>query len=126
LDPAAREALRRSRLVDLTTTGRRSGAQRRIEIAIHPIGGRFWISGMPSRRTRAWIHNLASDPRLTIHLKGDVRADLAGRARVVTDPDERRTVLSYIARIWRRDDIDAMVAHSPLIEVMLDEEEAAA
>src|SRR5687768_6693148 len=105
MQPAARDSLRRSQLVDITTTGRRSGAPRRIEIGIHPIGGRLWISGMPSRRTRAWIHNLTADPRLIVHLKGDVRADLPGRARVVSDADERQQVLSYIARIWRRDDV---------------------
>jgi deazaflavin-dependent oxidoreductase (nitroreductase family) len=124
--PAARDALRRSRIVDITTTGRRSGVPRRIEIGIHPIGGRLWISGMPSRRTRSWLHNLAAEPQLTVHLKGDVQVDLPARARVVTDADERRSVLGYIARIWRRDDVEAMVEHSPLIEVILDEAEAAA
>jgi deazaflavin-dependent oxidoreductase (nitroreductase family) len=126
MEPAARDALRRSQTIDITTTGRRSGEPRRIEIAIHPIGGSLWISGMPSRRTRAWIHNVEADPRLTVHLKGEVRANLPARARVVTDEDERRSVLTYIARIWRRDDVEAMVRDSPLIEVVLDEAVAAA
>ncbi len=126
MDPAARDALRRSQTIDITTTGRRSGEPRRIEIAIHPIGGRLWISGIPSHRTRAWIRNLETDPRLTVHLKGEVRADLPARARVVTDEDERRSVLASIARIWRRDDVDAMVRYSPLIEVVLDGAVAAA
>jgi deazaflavin-dependent oxidoreductase (nitroreductase family) len=126
MDPAPRDALRRSQLVDITTTGRRTGAPRRIEITIHPIDGRLWISGMPSRRTRAWIHNLEAEPRLTVHLKGDVRADLSARARIVTDEEERRSVLTYVARIWRRTDVDAMVRHSPLIEVVLADEAAAA
>ena len=126
MDPAARDALRRSQTIDITTTGRRSGEPRRIEIAIHPIGGRLWISGIPSRRRRAWIHNLEADPRLTVHLKGDVRADLPARARVVTDEAERRSVLTYIARIWRRPDVDSMVRYSPLIEVVLDDAVAAA
>ena len=126
MDTAARDALRRSQIVDITTTGRRTGEPRRIEIAIHPIGGRLWISGMPSRRTRAWIRNLEADPRLTLHLKGDVRADLAAHGRIVTDEEERRSVLAYIARIWRRTDVDVMVRHSPLIEVVLDDAVAAA
>ena len=126
MDPAARDALRRSQTIDITTTGRRSREPRRIEIAIHPIGGRLWISGMPSRRTRAWIRNLEADPHLTVHLKGEVRADLPARARLVTAEDERRSVLTYIARIWRRDDVEAMVRNSPLIEVVLDDAAAAA
>jgi len=69
---------------------------------------------MPSRRTRAWIHNLEADPRLTFHLKAAVRADLPGRARIVSDPAE-------VARNWNRTDVDAMVQHSPLIEVQLED-----
>ena len=120
-----RRALSRGQLIDITTTGRRTGTPRRIEIALHAIDGRLFISGMPSRRTRAWIHNLRADPRLTIHLKGDVRADLPARARIVNDPDERRRVLAAVARAWRRDDVDVMVDWSPLIEVTIDEAAAA-
>ena len=126
MDPNVRDALRRGQLVDITTTGRRTGAPRRIEIVFHPIGGRLYISGMPSRRTRSWIHNLGANPRLTLHLKGPVQADLPGRARIITGRDERRAVLERIARIWRRPDVDVMVEHSPLIEVVLDDAPAAA
>ena len=106
---------------DITTTGRRTGAARRIEIAIHPIDGRYYISGMPSRRTRAWIHNLEADPRLTLHVKQPgVARDLAATARVISDETERREIMPRIAARWHRDDIDRMVAYSPLIEVTLD------
>jgi deazaflavin-dependent oxidoreductase (nitroreductase family) len=126
MDSATRAALRRGQLIDITTTGRRTRRPRRIEIVFHPIGGRLYISGMPSRRTRAWIRNLEADPRLTFHLKGAVRADIPGRARIITDPTERRQILEYVARIWRRTDVDTMVAYSPLIEVELEGVEAAA
>jgi deazaflavin-dependent oxidoreductase (nitroreductase family) len=119
MDDAVRTALDRSQLIDLTTTGRRSGQARRIEIFLHNLDGRLVISGMPlAGRTRAWLHNVAADPRVTIHLKGPfAHADVAGTARVVTDPTERRRLLEGVARNWRRRDLDAMVAHSPLIEV---------
>ena len=126
MDPEVRTALRRGQRVDITTTGRRSGLPRRIEIVFHPIGGRLYISGIPSRRTRAWIHNLAADPRMTLHLKGPVRADLPAHGRIITSEAERRTVLERIAAIWRRTDVDVMVRYSPLIEVVLDEAQAAA
>lgn len=113
--------LRRSQIVDLTTFGRRSGEPRRIEIVFHAIDGRIFISGIPRQRTRAWIHNLRADPRLILHLKAGVRADLPGRARIVDDEVERRRWLEVIARNWRRTDVDTMVAWSPLIEVILDE-----
>jgi hypothetical protein len=40
---------------------------------------------------------------------------------VITDEAERRDVLAGVARAWRRDDLDNMVRHSPLIEVTLDD-----
>lgn len=118
MDPAIRAALDRGGIIDITTTGRRSGELRRIEIVCHNVGGRIVISGMPMReRTRAWLHNLEADPRLTVHLKQGVTADLPATARIVTDEAERRELLVHVARNWNRTDVDAMVAWSPLIEV---------
>jgi deazaflavin-dependent oxidoreductase (nitroreductase family) len=118
-------ALSRGGTVDITTTGRRTGQPRRIEIVFHRIDGRIWISGMPSPRRRSWIANLAADPRLTLHLKGPIAvADLPATARIVDDPAERRTILERVARAWRRTDVDRMVAQSPLIEVILDDRPA--
>ena len=118
MDPAISAALDRGGVIDITTTGRRSGEPRRIEIVFHNVDGRIVISGMPMReRTRAWLRNLESDPRLTLHLKRGIVADLPATARVVTDEAERRELLVAVARNWGRTDIDAMVAWSPLIEV---------
>ncbi len=120
MDPAIHAALDRGGVIDMTTTGRRSGEPRRIEIVFHNVHGRIVISGMPRRdRTRAWIHNLEADPHLSIHLKKGVTADLPGTARVVTDEAERRELLVHVARNWKRTDVDAMVAWSPLIEVTI-------
>ena len=120
MDDAIRTALSKGGVIDITTTGRTSGEPRRIEIVYHVIDGRLWISGMPRAARRAWIANLEADPRLTFHLKGSVTADLPATARIVDDPDERRRVLAGVARIWNRTDLDAMVAHSPLIEVSIE------
>jgi deazaflavin-dependent oxidoreductase (nitroreductase family) len=114
--------LSRGGVIDITTTGRRSGEPRRIEIVFHRIDGRIWISGIPSPRRRGWIANLADDPKLTVHLKGPLAvADLPATARIVEDPTERRHVLERVAQAWRRSDLDQMVAASPLIEVTIDE-----
>jgi deazaflavin-dependent oxidoreductase (nitroreductase family) len=126
VDDPIRAALARGGTIDITTTGRRSGAPRRIEIVFHRIDGRMWISGIPSPRRRSWLANLEADPRLTIHLKGPLAvADLPAVARVVTDEAERRTILERVARAWNRTDIDRMVAQSPLIEVTIVEAAAA-
>jgi deazaflavin-dependent oxidoreductase (nitroreductase family) len=126
VDDSLRAALMRGGTIDITTTGRRSGAPRRIEIVFHRIDGRIWISGIPSPRKRAWIANLEADPRMTFHLKGPVAvADLPATARIVEDEDERRHILERVARAWRRTDVDRMVEQSPLIEVTIDEAAAA-
>ena len=90
MNDAIRAALTQGGLIDLTTTGRRTGEPRRVEIVFHAIDGRIVISGMPRREKRAWLANIEADPRVTIHLKRDVVADLPGAARVVTDEAERR------------------------------------
>jgi deazaflavin-dependent oxidoreductase (nitroreductase family) len=121
LDDSIRRALTEGGTIDITTTGRRSGQPRRIEIVFHVIGGRIYISGMPrADRKRRWLSNLEADPSLTVHLKRGMTADLPATARVVTDIAERRAILEHVARAWRRTDVDTMVAHSPLIEVTID------
>ena len=126
-DAAARDAaigrfLERGGIIDLTTTGRRSGSPRRIEIVLHAIDGRLVISGRPDPgRRRAWIQNIEADPRVTIHLKGLLEADLPGTARVIGDPEERRSIAAWLVRhAWPRMDPEAMAASSPMIEVRLD------
>ena len=119
MDDLLRRTLDHGQTIDITTTGRRSGLPRRIEIVFHNLEGRLFISGLPSPRKRAWIANLEADPAMTVHLKGDVQADLASTARVISDEAERRRVIPFIARAWRRNDVDQMVAWSPLIEVVV-------
>ena len=117
MDDKIRQALTRGRTVDITTTGRRSGEPHRIEIVFHNIDGRIYLSGMPSRRRRSWLANLEADPHFTFHLKGSARADLPATARIISDEAERRTVLTEVARAWRRNDVETMVTYSPLVEV---------
>jgi deazaflavin-dependent oxidoreductase (nitroreductase family) len=118
-------------VVDITTTGRRSGRPRRIEIVFHNIGGRIYISGTPPPRRRNWLANLDARPELTLHLEDLVRLDLPAYARIVEDEPERRRIVAPIARSWRRNDsglwadeprpdVETMVRLSPLIEVTLD------
>ena len=125
MNAAIKQALSKGQVIDITTTGRRTGLPRRLEIVFHRIDGRIYISGMPrADRARAWLRNLESDPHLTVHLKRDVRADLPATARIVTDPTERRRVFEWITTHAWRQDPEQMVAHSPLIEVTLEDSAA--
>lgn len=113
-----RDELTHGQLIDITTTGRRTGQPRRIELAFHNVDGRVVISGHPGR-PRDWLANLAAKPAFTFHLKGRLVADLPARARVITDRDERERLLRPIARLWGID-LGLMVASAPLVEVTFD------
>jgi deazaflavin-dependent oxidoreductase (nitroreductase family) len=84
------------RTVDITTIGRRTGEPRRIEICFYRFEEATYLSGRPAPRTRDWLLNLAADPHFTFHLKNGVVADLPAVATVITDPAERRRVLTDI------------------------------
>jgi deazaflavin-dependent oxidoreductase (nitroreductase family) len=117
---AIESALEHGHVIDVTTTGRETGEPRRLEIVFHNIGGRIYISGIPFPKRRSWLANLEADPRLTVHLKGKVRADLPATARIIGEETERREILPHIARAWGRRDLEQMVRYSPLIEVTID------
>lgn len=117
---AVAAALRAGGIIDITTTGRKTGEPRRIEIVFFHLDGHTWITGMPGRR--AWIANLEADPRLTFHLKRDPIADLPATARIVTDEPTRRAVLTQVTAAWNRQaQLEAFVADSPLIEITFDD-----
>jgi deazaflavin-dependent oxidoreductase (nitroreductase family) len=121
MDDGIRAALFRSQVIDLTTTGRRTGRRRRIEIFLHEKDGLLFITGLPrADRTRDWIYNVAADPRVVVHLKQSVVADIPATARVVTDPDQRRPLIEAAAQRWGRTDIPVMLEHSPLIVLDVD------
>ena len=116
------DALRKDMVVDITTIGRKSGERRRIEIWAHSLEGRVLITGSPGKRS--WYANMLADPSVTLHLKGDVRIDLPATARAVTDPAERRKLLTAIKGASgfeqrRTMDVEAWVKGSCLVELAL-------
>jgi deazaflavin-dependent oxidoreductase (nitroreductase family) len=118
-DPIA-AALRQGGIIDITTAGRSSGQPRRIEIVFFNVDGRLYITGTPG--TRAWLANVKADPRMTFHLKRGVSADLPATAREVNDEAERRAVATAACESWNRPgQVEAFVAGSPVIEVVLDD-----
>ncbi|MGB8381803.1 MAG: nitroreductase family deazaflavin-dependent oxidoreductase [Dermatophilaceae bacterium] len=125
VDKTTRTALGHSQVIDLTTTGRRTGQLRRIEIFLHNDDGLLFITGMPrADRTRDWIHNIGADPRVVVHLKQSVVADLPATARVISDPDERRPLIEAAAKRWGRTDVPNMIQHSPLIVLTVNADSA--
>jgi deazaflavin-dependent oxidoreductase (nitroreductase family) len=119
IDDRIRRALSRGHLIDITTRGKRTGLPRRVELVFHNIDGRVYISGLPGRRS--WYANLVANPHFTFHLKRVVRADLPAVARPITEPTERRAIMAQVARNWDRNDLEVMMARSPLVEVTFDQ-----
>lgn len=114
-------ALERGGIIDISTTGRKSGAARRIEIVFFNFDGHVYVSGLPGRR--AWMANLATDPRFIFHLKKGVAVDLPATARIITDAVERRPIIERVCAVWKRtNQTEAFVAGAPLIEVSFEDQ----
>ena len=115
------------RTIDITTTGRRTGRPRRIEIVFYRLDNDIYLSGIPVPRRRDWLGNLSERPQFTFHLKHDVIADLPAVATVVTDPAERRRILTIFVDEfnrrhgpdgpWPKAVLDEWVERSPLAKV---------
>ncbi|MFD0057334.1 nitroreductase family deazaflavin-dependent oxidoreductase [Streptomyces sp. NPDC127168] len=103
MDTAVRAAIEitpaagtRERIIDITTTGRRTGTPRRIEIFFYRAAGRTYLCSGTSGRPTSWYANLLANPDFIFHLKHGIRADLPARALPVTDEEERRRILVEI------------------------------
>ena len=118
MDSEIQNALETDRVIDITTIGRKTGQERRIEIWFHYVDGEVYITGLPG--TRSWYANMKANPSFTFHLKESITADIPATARPVTDEDERREVLNKILHnIDRVSQLDKWVAQSPLVHVAL-------
>jgi len=82
------------RTIDITTTGARSGRQRRIEIWFYRVDDAIYLTTQPAARD--WYANLLANPEFSFHLKHGVQADLRARAYPVLDRDERRRIFTSI------------------------------
>ena len=123
MDENIRNALSVDMTIDITTTGRKTGEARRIEIWSHYVDGMVLLATSPGRRS--WYANLVANPQFTYHLKESIQADVPATARAITDEDERRRVLTRLkeASPFRQgqpmDDVEEWVRGSCLIEVTL-------
>ncbi|MCY4624397.1 MAG: nitroreductase/quinone reductase family protein [Chloroflexi bacterium] len=116
MDDAARKALEADRLVDITTTGRKSGKPHRKEVRLRQLDGQPYLSNNPG--TRDWAANLFANPEFTYHLKQSVQQDLRARATPVRDVEEKRALLTRILEKEEAlDTLEARMAGSHLFRV---------
>lgn len=116
LSDEVQEALQEGETIDITTTGRRSGLQRRTELSFVNVDGKIYLSGRPEKKD--WHANLLAHPEFTFHLKVSVQADLPAVAHNVKDPAERRRLLRRISGKNRtEEEMQPFYEQAPLLEV---------
>jgi deazaflavin-dependent oxidoreductase (nitroreductase family) len=121
MDPAVAEAMSNGGIADITTVGRKTGKNRRIEIYFHHFDGRFYLTGRPGFK-RDWQANIQANPEFTLHLKRGVSADIPVRGEAEPDREERaRILLRCLVESWGSDperaraDLERWVDSSPFI-----------
>jgi len=120
MDEAVKMSLETDRVIDITTTGRKTGMARRKEIWFQNFDGNLYIMGSPGPHD--WHANVISNPQFTFHLKRSVKADLPAMARAIFEKGERREVLGKIHQRLTGEGMNGLpledwVARSPLIQV---------
>lgn len=118
-DPDIKLALAQDKVIDITTTGARTGQPRQTEIWFYRAGGRIYITGSPGKRD--WYANMLAQPAFTFHLKESVTADLPAHAVPITDEAERRRITALIVGPdYDPGKFEARIEGSPLVEVIFD------
>jgi len=120
-----RDALEKGGVADITTTGRKTGLPRRIEIYFHNIDDDLILTGRPVGK-RDWEANIKAEPRFTLHLTKGPIADVEVVGEVVSDPDERtRLIRKALVESWGHppekadQDLPVWVDISPLVRFRL-------
>jgi hypothetical protein len=115
-----RQLLATDEVVDITTTGRKSGDARSIEIRLHALDGKLYITGRPGR-PRSWYANMVATPAFTLHLKQDLKRDVPCEAIAVTEDGARRKVFELMLaqeESMAHVDVAEWAKVAPLVEVV--------
>lgn len=130
MDDEIKQALQNDRLIDIVTTGAKSGKRRTTEIWFTNVGGRIIICGTPGDdgqkgppKRRDWLANLRANPEFLFCFKESITAQLPARAVIITDPEDRRLLMSAPETKWYRDQVDSiedLVENSPIVEVFFE------
>ena len=116
MNDLVRLALDSDQLVDITTMGRKTGQQHRLEVALRHVDGQIYLSNSPGKRD--WAANLLAKPEFTYHLKQSTQIDLAVRAAPIKGGREKRELLTKIlTKEGHLDQLEARMEGSHLFRV---------
>ena len=111
-------ALETDQLVDISTTGRKTGQAHRFEIWFHYLDRQIYLTGKPNPRD--WYANMVAQPQITFHLKQSEQIDLAAFATPIIEQAERRRILSQLLKDTDYSpDLESWIAGSPLVHIAL-------
>ncbi len=86
-----RAGIRSALVVELQTTGRKSGQPRRVPLTGSADADGVWLISQHGHRS-GWAYNIAADPRVRVRVNGDWRT---GTAAFVPDDDVRARARSF-------------------------------
>ncbi|MCT7658484.1 nitroreductase family deazaflavin-dependent oxidoreductase [Mycobacterium deserti] len=86
-----RIGIRSSLVVDLETTGRKTGEPRRVPLAGRADDAGVWVISQHGRRA-GWAYNIAADPRVRVRVNGQWRT---GTATFEPEDDVRARARSF-------------------------------
>ena len=87
-----RSGIRSALVVELETTGRKSGAPRRVPLTGRADAEGVWVISQHGHRA-GWAHNIEADPRVRVRVNGQWRT---GTAAFQPDDDIRARARSFV------------------------------
>ena len=125
MDTRVKEAMERGGIADITTTGRKTGLPRRVEIYFHQFDGDYYLTGRPGFK-RDWEANIKANPDFTLHLKRGIAVDVLVVGETEPDPEERAAIIfRALTESWgsepgkARANLDYYVNTAPFIRFRL-------
>ena len=81
------KAIYNDRLVDITTTGRKTGYKYRKEVRLRHIEGTVYLTNNPG--TRDWAANLYTNPTFEYHFKESAEVNIMAKAIPIKEEAEK-------------------------------------
>ena len=110
------EAIHNDRLVDITTTGRKTGKKYRKEVRLRHVEGTVYLTNNPGPRD--WAANLYTIPNFLYHFKESAEIEVMAVAVPIKEDEQKRKILTILlSKEDALDQLEARVAGSNLFRI---------